>query len=67
MADSFRANHQIKKVRETYEKEISTLKAKLVRAELNVSTLEKTVETKTKENTELSKICDDLLAQIEAP
>ncbi len=59
------ANTEINKVRETFDKESSTLKAKLLRAELNVNSLEKLVESKTKENTELSKICDELLAQIE--
>ncbi|KAJ3080077.1 Transforming acidic coiled-coil-containing protein 3 [Quaeritorhiza haematococci] len=60
------ANVEIAKVRSTYDKEISALKAKLSRAELQISTLENTVETKTRENKELTKICDGLLAQIDA-
>lgn len=52
-------------MREGYEKEMSTLKAKLLRAELAVNSLDKQVQGNTQENMELTKICDELLAQIE--
>ncbi|KAJ3357529.1 NUAK SNF1-like kinase 1, partial [Entophlyctis luteolus] len=57
------ANVEIARVRNGFEKEIASLKVKVTRAELHISSLEKTVETKTQENMELTKICDDLLMQ----
>ncbi|KAJ3067361.1 hypothetical protein HDU98_009404 [Podochytrium sp. JEL0797] len=55
----------LRSVRAGYEKEIAALKVKLSRTELHMSSLERTVETKAQENAELTKICDDLLMQIE--
>ena len=59
------ANVEIAKVRSSYEKDLGTLKAKLAKAEVQVGTLERTVAAKSQENIELTKICDELLAQIE--
>ncbi|KAJ3334155.1 hypothetical protein HDU76_008617 [Blyttiomyces sp. JEL0837] len=59
------ANIEIARVRAAFEKEIAALKVKISRADLHISSLEKTIETKTQENQELTKICDDLLMQIE--
>jgi hypothetical protein len=56
---------EIAKVRSAYEKELSTLKARLSRAELQASSVTKQLESKTSENAELTKICDQLVAQIE--
>ncbi|KAJ3045191.1 hypothetical protein HDV00_011061 [Rhizophlyctis rosea] len=59
------ANVEIARVRTTYEKEISALKAKLSRSEVAIKTLERTVESKNEENAELAKICDGLVAQLD--
>ena len=59
------ANVEIAKVRTAYEKEISTYKAKLSRAEIQMQNLDRNLKVKTQENTELSQICDDLVNQIE--
>ena len=34
------------------------------KAEMKISSLERTVEQKTKENEELTKICDELIAKV---
>ncbi|KAJ3218226.1 RING-box protein 1A [Dinochytrium kinnereticum] len=59
------ANVEISRVRGALEKETTTLRAKVSRAELHISTLERTIQSKDQENVELSKICDTLLQQIE--
>ncbi|KAJ3408933.1 Transforming acidic coiled-coil-containing protein 3 [Chytriomyces hyalinus] len=59
------ANIEIARVRAGLEKEIAALRVKISRSELHVASLEKTVESKVAENAELTKICDDLLMQIE--
>nr|KAJ3421144.1 Transforming acidic coiled-coil-containing protein 3 [Polyrhizophydium stewartii] len=59
------ANVKIERVRSTYEKEIAALRAKLSRMEVQTQTLERNLQTKTQENQELTKICDDLVSQME--
>ncbi|KAJ3235648.1 Transforming acidic coiled-coil-containing protein 3 [Chytriomyces hyalinus] len=59
------ANIEIARVRAGLEKEIASLRVKISRSELHVASLEKNVESKAAENAELTKICDDLLMQIE--
>ncbi|KAI8612379.1 transforming acidic coiled-coil-containing protein-domain containing protein [Chytriomyces sp. MP71] len=59
------ANVEIARVRAGLEKEITALRIKVSRAELHVASLVKSMESKTAENAELTKICDDLLLQIE--
>ena len=60
------ANTEITKVRSTTEKEHVTLKSKLSRLELHVQSLEQTVETKKRENQELTRMCDELMAQLDS-
>ncbi|TPX33680.1 hypothetical protein SmJEL517_g03496 [Synchytrium microbalum] len=60
------ANVEIAKVRANHDKEISAYRARISKAELNVSTLEQQVKTKTAENIELSRICDELVGHIQA-
>jgi transforming acidic coiled-coil-containing protein 3 len=60
------ANIEIAKVRHANETETAGIKAKLLRAEMKVGTLERSMQDKIKENAELSRICDDLVQQIEA-
>ncbi|KAI9089448.1 transforming acidic coiled-coil-containing protein-domain containing protein [Phlyctochytrium arcticum] len=59
------ANTEMTRIRAAYDKEVSALKAKLSRSEVQMSTLERTIESKTQENQELTKICDSLVAQLE--
>ncbi|KAJ3039336.1 hypothetical protein HDV00_012329 [Rhizophlyctis rosea] len=46
-------------------RKISALKAKLSRSEVAIKTLERTVESKNEENTELARIYDGLVAQLD--
>ncbi|KAJ3228304.1 hypothetical protein HK099_004297 [Clydaea vesicula] len=59
------ANVEIHKVRQHFEKEISTLKTNLSRKEILVKSLQQQVEMKNTENFELTKICDGLVLEIE--
>jgi hypothetical protein len=52
-------------MREKYDDELSAAKAKLSKAELRASMLETTVATKSKENTELMAICDELIQKMD--
>eukprot|EP00090_Calanus_glacialis_P047032 TRINITY_DN9522_c0_g1_i2.p1 TRINITY_DN9522_c0_g1~~TRINITY_DN9522_c0_g1_i2.p1 ORF type:complete len:364 (-),score=132.45 TRINITY_DN9522_c0_g1_i2:126-1064(-) len=45
--------------------EIARLRAKLRKAEMNVSSLEEEIDQKTQENKELTGMCDDLLVKLE--
>jgi soluble cytochrome b562 len=48
------------------EVEISAMKAKLLKAELRIGSLEEALEGKTRENKELGAICDELIQKIDA-
>lgn len=58
------ANMEIEKVRKTTSAEVARLEAAARKAELQVQSLQKTVEQKTKENQELTSICDELIAKV---
>ena len=60
------ANQQVSKIREGFENEVSTLKVKLSRSEMKINSLENLVESKTKENEELVKICDELIQKMDS-
>ena len=57
------ANVEISKVRAAHERELTMLRARLGRAELQVGALSTQLESKKQENAELTKICDQLMAQ----
>ncbi|KAJ1330119.1 hypothetical protein BSLG_009703 [Batrachochytrium salamandrivorans] len=59
------ANVEIARVRSVNEKEAAAMRAKLSRVEIQMQTLERNLQTKVQENKELSKICDDLVSQME--
>jgi predicted RNase H-like nuclease (RuvC/YqgF family) len=61
------ANTTLAEMRAEYEKELSTLRTAVMRAEARIKQLETTVENKSKENAELIKLCDELIAKVEAP
>ena len=51
-------------LRKSRESELAKMHAMLRKAEMRVTTLERVVEQKTKENQELTKICDELIANV---
>lgn len=59
------ANIEIARVRQTNETEICAIRAKLSRADMKIKTLERGIDEQGKENKELSRICDELVQQIE--
>jgi chromosome segregation ATPase len=61
----FRLNIDTKNTRETLEYELSATKAKLLKSELKTSSLESAIEAKTKENSELMTICDELIHKMD--
>ncbi|NXK26935.1 TACC3 protein, partial [Arenaria interpres] len=60
----FRANEEISQVRSKSKSEIAALQASLRKEQMRIQSLERTLEQKTKENDELTKICDDLILRM---
>jgi len=58
------ANKKLGEVKNSKAAEIAKLKALLRKAELGVSSLEKQVDQKNRENQELTTICDELIAKV---
>lgn len=58
------AGAEIDNVRKTSEAEIAALRAQLKKAEMKIESLENSLEQKTKENVELTNICDELIARV---
>ncbi|NXL06039.1 TACC3 protein, partial [Mesembrinibis cayennensis] len=61
----FRANEEIAQVRSKAKSEIAALQASLRKEQMRIQSLERSLEQKTKENDELTKICDDLILKME--
>ncbi len=59
-----KANNQIDMVKKSYEGELSALQAAVKRETMKVDSMEQTIEQKTKENAELTNICDELIVKI---
>ncbi|ERE87898.1 transforming acidic coiled-coil-containing protein 3 [Cricetulus griseus] len=59
------ANEEIAQVRSKAQAEALALQASLRKAQMQIHSLEKTVEHKTKEIDELTRICDDLISKVE--
>uniref|UniRef100_A0A8D2BAE1 Transforming acidic coiled-coil containing protein 3 n=1 Tax=Sciurus vulgaris TaxID=55149 RepID=A0A8D2BAE1_SCIVU len=59
------ANEEITQVRSKAQAEALAFQASLRKAQMQIHSLEKTVEQKTKENEELTRICDDLISKME--
>ncbi|TEA24851.1 hypothetical protein DBR06_SOUSAS36410024 [Sousa chinensis] len=59
------ANEEITQVRSKAQAEALALQAVLRKEQMRVHSLEKVVEQKTKENDELTRICDDLISKME--
>ncbi|XP_045385576.1 LOW QUALITY PROTEIN: transforming acidic coiled-coil-containing protein 3 [Lemur catta] len=60
------ANEEIAQVRSKAEAEALALQASLRKEQMRVHSLEKMVEQKTKENDELTRICDDLISKMKS-
>jgi len=58
------ANQALEEIQRSKSGEISKLQIMLRKAEMKVSTLERTVEQKSRENKELTEICDDLISKV---
>ncbi|XP_036620818.1 transforming acidic coiled-coil-containing protein 3 [Trichosurus vulpecula] len=59
------ANEEIAQVRSKAKAETLALQANLRKEQMRIQSLEKSLEQKTKENDELTKICDDLISKME--
>jgi hypothetical protein len=60
-----RANVEGVNVKATLENELSAAKAKLLKSELRIVSLESAVDAKTRENSELMTICDELIKKMD--
>ncbi|PKU44958.1 transforming acidic coiled-coil-containing protein hypothetical protein [Limosa lapponica baueri] len=58
------ANEEIAQVRSKSASETAALQASLRKEQMRIQSLERTLEQKTKENDELTKICDDLILRM---
>jgi len=58
------ANMEIESVRKAGESELASLRAQLKKSEMRIDSLETSVEQKAKENVELTKFCDELIARV---
>ncbi|XP_062068726.1 transforming acidic coiled-coil-containing protein 3 isoform X2 [Lepus europaeus] len=59
------ASEEIAQVRSKAQAEALAFQASLRKAQMQIQSLEKTVEQKVKENEELTRICDDLISKME--
>ncbi|KAM6447109.1 transforming acidic coiled-coil-containing protein 3 isoform 2-T4 [Liasis olivaceus] len=59
------ANEEIAQVRSKAKTEVVALQASLRKEQMRIQSLERNIEQKTKENDELTKICDDLISKVE--
>ena len=60
------ANEEVGKVKGTFEKETTLMKAKVIKMEHQIKSLESALACKTKENSELMTICDELIQKMDA-
>jgi transforming acidic coiled-coil-containing protein 3 len=58
------ANQALEEIQRSKSGEISKLQMMIRKAEMRVSTMERTVEQKSNENKELTEICDDLISKV---
>ncbi|NWH29648.1 TACC3 protein, partial [Chloropsis cyanopogon] len=61
----FRANEEIAQLHSKAKSEAAVLQATLRKEQMRVQSLERSLEQKTKEIDELTKICDDLILKME--
>ena len=58
------ANDKMVEVRKSKEEEIARLTALLRKADMKVTSLQRTADEKEREKKELTKFCDDLIAKV---
>ena len=58
------ANKEIETTSRSQDAEVAKLTAMLKKTEMKAASLERTVEQRTRENQELTNICDDLIAKV---
>ena len=58
------ANEKVASITKSRDNEIAKLNAMQRKAEMRVTTLERTIEEKARENRELALICDELIAKV---
>ncbi|XP_071506552.1 uncharacterized protein [Diadema antillarum] len=58
------ANEQINKVTKSYQSENAGLQAAIKREQMKTESLEKTIQQKSKENAELTSLCDELISKM---
>jgi chromosome segregation ATPase len=58
------ANEEIEKVRKSTQTELARLQAVAKKSELQIQSLEQTIEQKNRETKELTAICDELIAKV---
>eukprot|EP00095_Tigriopus_kingsejongensis_P008046 snap_masked-scaffold201_size263271-processed-gene-1.11 protein:Tk08046 transcript:snap_masked-scaffold201_size263271-processed-gene-1.11-mRNA-1 annotation:"transforming acidic coiled-coil-containing protein 3-like" len=59
-----KANREIEHIARSQESEMARLTAMLKKTEMKAASLDQTVEQKTRENEELTSICDELIAKV---
>lgn len=59
------AEREINTVRESMESELAVMRARLHKSDLRITSLESTIEAKTRENAELMTICDELIGKMD--
>lgn len=62
--DPCRANQELDHIRRSHQAEIAKLRAMLKKSEVRVTSLEESLEQKSKENQELTAICDELISKV---
>ncbi len=61
-----RAQQEMENMKRSLEGDSSKLKAVLKKTEMRLSSVETTLDQKTKENEELTKLCDELISKLGA-
>lgn len=59
-----RANQELDQMRRTHQAELAKMNAMLKKSEVKSTSLEESLEQKTKENQELASICDELISKV---
>ena len=60
----YRAQQEMENMKRTLEAETSRVKAVLKKTEMRLASVEMTLDQKTKENEELTKLCDELINKL---
>ena len=61
-----RLANELAQIRSTSEREVSALQAKLKMEQMTIASLTSSLQDKARENAELTKICDELIAGAES-